>query len=108
MNEAIRNTLIKSCLIKCNQVNVFLHTEWRISSILLGKVTIFKKAILKPLSLGIELRVSGKLLILCLLDRFLEFNSLVLCLPASGSTLTSHSFNTPPLINMPIKRTNLF
>ena len=64
---------------------------------LLGKVTIFKKAILKPLSLGIELRVSGKLLVLCLLDRLLGFNSLVLCLHASGSTLTCLSSDVPNL-----------
>ena len=58
-------------------------------------MTIFKKAILKPLSLEIELRVSGKLLVLCLLDSLLGFNSLVLCSPASGSTLTCFSSDVP-------------
>jgi hypothetical protein len=41
----------------------FFDIEKLISSIFLGKLTIFRKAILKPLSFGIELRVLIKLLL---------------------------------------------
>ena len=39
---------------------LLLDIEYRISSIFFGRLTIFKKAILKPLSVGIELKAVEK------------------------------------------------
>ena len=62
-----------------------LDIECRISSIFLGRLTIFKKAILKPLSLGIELRVVEKLLLTFFRSELLQITGVTVGIHISGT-----------------------
>ena len=66
-----------------------LHIEYRISSIFQGRLTIFRKAILKPFLLGRELRLVKKLLPTFSFDGFTLINFSLLVLRILGNLLAA-------------------